>query len=102
LTAVGRGFIFPKLVKVDLSARALKIDMMNELFRSEPPPPWVKYPGTDPSWGGWRQGVSEAWLHDVWLPFWQGITANERTAFLIRNSPPSDEWGIYLEQYWKY
>ena len=73
---------------------------MSESTPTEPPPPWIKYPESDPIWGGWRQGISEAWLHDMWLPFWRGITPEARAAFLDRNPPPSDEWRMYLEQYW--
>ena len=73
---------------------------MSKPYESQPLPPWIEYPKSDPIWGGWRQGVSEAWLQDVWLPFWRGITKEARTEYLNQNPPPTDEWRIYLEEYW--
>jgi len=67
---------------------------MSEPHATEPPP-WIQYPQSDPVWGGWRQGVSETWLHDVWLPFWRNITPEARAAFLDRNPPPTDEWRVF-------
>lgn len=29
---------------------------------TETRPPWIEYPANEPTWGGWRQGVAEAWL----------------------------------------
>ena len=63
-------------------------------------PPWIRYPGESPYWGGWRQGGSEAWLHDTWLPFWRALSAPEREAYLDRWPPPDDDWRAYLEQHW--
>ena len=74
----------------------------NEKTRSEsPPPPWIKYPGKAPYWGGWRQGESEFWLLNVWLPFWRDVTENERQAFLKKEPPPNDEWRDYITQRWR-
>jgi hypothetical protein len=63
-------------------------------------PPWEKFPETEPWWGGWRQGVSEAWLHDEWLPFWRAKTESERVAYLQAFPPPTDLWRTYLMEYW--
>ena len=72
---------------------------MNETPESEPPAPWVKYPESYPSWGGFRQGTSQAWFNEVWLPFWQSIDENGKSDFLKRFPPPSDEgWPSHLEQ----
>jgi len=64
-------------------------------------PPWVEYPDNEPAWGGWRQGVSEAWLLDVWLPFWKKLDAKDRDAYLQQWPPPDDEWHLYITEFWK-
>ncbi|MDI7174909.1 hypothetical protein [Leptospira santarosai] len=64
-------------------------------------PPWIVYPSSDPVWGGWRQGESEQWLLDIWLPFWQGLGPDEQNLYLERFPPPDKEWNLYLTQYWK-
>lgn len=58
----------------------------------EPDPPWVTYAGSSADWGGWRQGVSEVWLHEVWLPFWKSRSPEQRSAYLARWPPPDSEW----------
>lgn len=63
-------------------------------------PPWTAYPGQPPWWGGWRQGTSEAWLHDQWLPFWHAKDAAAREAYLVRWPPPDEDWREYLMQHW--
>jgi len=63
-------------------------------------PPWIEYPESEPSWGGWRQGASEAWLHDAWLPFWKGLGPDGRAAYLQRWPPPNDEWSLYISHFW--
>lgn len=65
------------------------------------PPPWMEYPDREPTWGGWRQGTSEAWLQGIWLPYWEPLTAEERTAYLQRWPPPDDEWRLYVTHVWK-
>ena len=64
------------------------------------PPPWFRYPRTDPTWGGWRQGTSEAWLLDIWLPFWRALSPAERHAYLETWPPPDDEWRTYVTVHW--
>jgi hypothetical protein len=73
---------------------------MSEIDMSTIAPPWVEYPETDPTWGGWRQGYSEAWLVDVWLPFWRGLSAAEREQYLEKWPAPSDEWSFYVTVAW--
>lgn len=65
-----------------------------------PKPPWVVFPNTDPTWGGWRQGPGEVWLREQWLPFWSSRNARERADYLAAHRPPSDEWRMYLEHVW--
>lgn len=54
-------------------------------------PPWLKYPDTEIFWGGWRQGNSENWLLNIWLPFWERLTTSEKRAYLEKYPPP-DNW----------
>ena len=62
----------------------------------EPPPPWVAYPGTEPTWSGWRQGKSEAWFLEQWLPFWSPLDDTARAAYLERHARPDEAWRAYL------
>jgi hypothetical protein len=64
-------------------------------------PPWIQYPDNEPTWGGWRQGASEAWLLDTWLLFWKQLTPEEQSAYLKLYPPPDDEWLLYLTHFWK-
>lgn len=68
--------------------------------KNQPEAPWVKYPNTEPWWSGWRQGDSEQWLHESWFPFWRSLPPQDRRQFLERNPPPSDDWALYLDEYW--
>ncbi|EMN00882.1 hypothetical protein LEP1GSC021_4616 [Leptospira noguchii str. 1993005606] len=61
-------------------------------------PPWIEYPESDPTWGGWRQGESENWFCNVWLPFWERLKPKERILYLKNWTPPKD-WNLYLTQY---
>ncbi len=67
----------------------------------DPKPPWFEYPDTAPFWGGWRQGVGGGWLLNVWLPFWQHLTPEEKDAYLRQYPPPDDDWLLYLTHYWR-
>ncbi|WP_081605107.1 hypothetical protein [Leptospira alstonii] len=64
-------------------------------------PPWIEYPESYPSWSGWRQGESESWLRNVWLPFWEGLGSEERSRYLEDWAPPDGDWNLYLTHYWK-
>ena len=67
----------------------------------QPLPPWKEYAESEPTWGGWRQGYSEEWLHSVWLPFWSNIKDEEKRDYLLNHPPPSEEWLIYLTHHWR-
>jgi hypothetical protein len=66
----------------------------------QPPPPWRRYPGEDPWWSGWRQGEAEAWLLEIWLPFWRSLAEGARTEYLEKWAPPP-EWKEYLQAHWR-
>jgi hypothetical protein len=74
--------------------------MINEKEENAINPPWVEFPGSDPIWGGWRQGVSEAWLLETWLPFWKSLSAEKRRHYLEEWPPPTAEWDFYLNVAW--
>ena len=59
----------------------------------EPPPPWVAFPRSRP-FGGFNEGTNETWMHRCWVPFWSGLSLDERNAFLARHGAPSSwrEW----------
>ena len=74
---------------------------MDAKLESETPlAPWVEFPDSEPTWAGWRQGVSESWLHEIWLPYWRSLSPTEREMFLGGNPPPSEDWRFYLEHVW--
>jgi len=64
-------------------------------------PPWIQYPGNPPYWGGWRQGISEDWLHDIWFPFWDKLTPEEQKEYLEEYPPPDEDWQEYMTGWWK-
>lgn len=63
-------------------------------------PPWHRYPRTEPTWAGWRQGRSEYWLLEVWFPFWRDMSDIQRADYLHRWPPPNELWRLYLVNYW--
>lgn len=68
---------------------------------TRPLPPWLQYPGREPTWGGWRQGVSEAWFAERWLPFWRALGEQDRAAYLADFPPPDEDWSWYLREVWR-
>ena len=52
-------------------------------------PPWVTFPNAQP--GGWNQGYQEVWKSDVWIPFWNNLSNEERREYLERWHP-SEDW----------
>jgi hypothetical protein len=62
-------------------------------------PPWEEFKWSDPMWSGWRQGISEAWLHDVWLPFWRGLSPDARARYLRAWPPPNADWAEQLRHW---
>lgn len=64
-----------------------------------PEPPWQRYPGRDPWWGGFRQGDAEPWYLNVFLPFWTGLGSARQHEYLERWPPPNPEWAGCLADY---
>lgn len=46
------------------------------------PPPWQLFPDMQPWQVAARQGVQEAWVDQVWRPFWAGLSPTQRDAYL--------------------
>lgn len=59
-------------------------------------PPWVRWPGALPEWGGFRQGHGEAWYLLQFLPFWSKLDADARRGWLDRWEAPA-AWRERLE-----
>lgn len=55
------------------------------------PPPWQVFPGMQPADAGARQGAQEAWVDQVWRPFWSALTPSQRQAYLAHWGA-SEEW----------
>lgn len=56
----------------------------------EPPPPWIALPDLSPD-DPCNQGAGEAYIVLEFLPFWSGLTAVQKAAYLDRwNATP--EW----------
>jgi hypothetical protein len=72
---------------------------MDQLPAGPPEPPWVFHRGSEPTDGCWRQGPEEAWLLDVWLPYWLAASPTERAAYLERHRPVG-LWAVYLTEVW--
>ena len=63
-------------------------------------PPWVFAPNTEPWSGEWKQGGGEYWLLEIWLPFWQGLSLEQREKYLEKWEPPTKDWYEYLTIHW--
>lgn len=61
-------------------------------------PPWRAFPDYGPDAGGWRQGHGEQWRDATWAPYWAGLDAEARTAYLDRWGAP-ETWRDALERW---
>jgi hypothetical protein len=50
-------------------------------------------------WSGWRQGISEDWMHRTWMPFWCRLSEDDCVRYLRTWPPPNDEWRAQLERW---
>lgn len=62
-------------------------------------PPWLQYPDNPPWWSGWRQGMSEQWLLEVWFPFWNALSRKEQLQYLASRRVPED-WEDHVLEFW--
>lgn len=47
-------------------------------------PPWHAFPELESVSSGWRQGDSQFWLQQYFLPFWKKLNQSEKSAYLDR------------------
>ena len=60
-------------------------------------PPWVEFSNIEPESSFWRQGTGEAWICDVWLPYWYQLTSLERREYLEKFPPSTESWSMFIE-----
>lgn len=60
-------------------------------------PPWIKYPGYAPGDGFWRQS-GEAWLNDVWQPYFDSLTEEDQAEYLRRWNVPENWRKFYFDK----
>lgn len=58
-------------------------------------PPWIVEEESAPYSSEWQQGTSQAWMLEVWTPFWQGLSAEDRGTYLDRREADV-LWRLYL------
>jgi hypothetical protein len=65
-------------------------------FTFAPEPPWICYPESGDEWEDlmlWREGRKGClWLHDIFLPFWDRLTTEQRGQYLMQWPPPENKF----------
>ncbi|MDE7065138.1 MAG: hypothetical protein K2O70_06655 [Desulfovibrionaceae bacterium] len=56
--------------------------------------PWEIYPDADPDTFTCLQGNESAWLCEIWYPYWESLTENEKREFKKR--APTESWREWL------
>lgn len=54
-------------------------------------PPWKAFPELQPLQVAARQGLQEAWVDQVWRPFWGSLSASQREAY-FEHWQASTDW----------
>ncbi len=62
-------------------------------------PPWIKFPISLPN-VGWDDYFLEKWKLEVWIPFWEKLSEEERKAYLKKWQPPNSEWRDNITRKW--
>lgn len=57
--------------------------------------PWELFAGIHPDSLNCRQGFEEFWLYEIWYPYWQSLTDDERSRLLA--AAPTSAWKDWLE-----
>lgn len=65
-----------------------------------PAPPWLEYPGSEPTWDGWRQGYSQAWFEALAAILARTGPTNH-AAYLADRPPPDEDWTWYVREAWR-
>lgn len=105
VTAVGSGVqIYRSTPAVQAQAHAATGRKAEALTRQQlrdveagagPVPPWVRFPG---SIKDIQEDQALDYFTKNFLPFWGPLTPEARTAYLVRNPPPNDEWRETVEE----
>lgn len=61
-------------------------------------PPWTAFPNMIAGRG--NQGYVEHYYWSYWVPYWRGMSEEERNTYCTRHSAP-EEWVYYLNTYGK-
>ena len=65
-------------------------------------PPWIEHPEILAGSIGWRMGVGETYIHEVFIPFWQSLSSIEQAGYVEKfdlgsSWPDRDRWLASLE-----
>ena len=60
-----------------------------------PPLPWDAFPSLSPQDYGSLQGRLAFWWENIWLPFWNNLTPDEKDAFLMQYEV-TEEWREFI------
>lgn len=69
----------------------------------EPLPPWIQYPEILIGSIGWRMGAREEFLHEVFFPFWQGLSEPQQNTYFEKFDfglewQDRDKWMVSLDR----
>lgn len=84
-------------------AKSLADSFAYILVEGEPLPPWMEYPEILIGSVGWRMGVGEGYIHEVFFPFWKNLTPEEQASYVKKFDlgpqwPDREKWLTSLER----
>lgn len=62
-------------------------------------PPWITFPISLPS-VGWDDYFLEGWKLEIWIPFWDGLSEDEKKKYLEQWNSPDEEWKENITKNW--
>ncbi len=71
--------------------------LKNSLKRGEEiEPPWITFPWSQPV--GWNQGYQQIYQENVWIPFYNSLSREQRFGYIEKWNAPED-WRLwYLDE----
>jgi len=57
--------------------------------------PWEVYPDIDPNICLFTQGNESTWLCEIWYPYWESLTEEEKTN--LKEQAPTESWREWLD-----
>jgi len=74
-----------------------------EPAKGEPSPPWLKHPEILIGSMGWRMGIGEQYLFDVFYPYWWGLSSVQQNEYFQKFDlgaawPDREKWIASLER----